>query len=192
MRAAGHVTRERIIAVAKREFARYGLAGARIDRIAGEAQASKERLYAYFGSKQELFAEVSRKWMTHTADDVALSGLDLPGYVGRLFDDYVAHPENARLQLWAELELTDPLADDDPRVVMARAKTAEVRRAQEIGLIDPVWRPTELLAMLTVIAREMALPEHHPQAAVHTTRTVAARREAAVEAARRLVRPQWS
>jgi len=58
MRAAGHATRERIMAAAKAEFSALGFAGARLNRIAAEANASKERLYSYFPSKQKLFEAV--------------------------------------------------------------------------------------------------------------------------------------
>ncbi|MCF8608940.1 TetR family transcriptional regulator [Gordonia sp. HY285] len=184
MRAAGKVTRERIISVAKQEFARYGLAGARVNRIAADSRASKDRLYAYFGSKEELFAEVSRRWASDTAVAVALSGDDLPEYVGRLFDDFVAHPENARLQAWATLEVAEPPRFDDVRMEVVQQKIGEVRRAQSRGVVDRQWDPVELLTMLTVIARYLALPEHNAQ-----TRDAAARRAAAVTAAQRLVTP---
>src|SRR5262249_15209214 len=59
MRASGEATRQRILEAAKREFAQYGLSGARINRIAANAHASKERLYAYFPSKEALFAAVA-------------------------------------------------------------------------------------------------------------------------------------
>ena len=61
MRSAGEATRDRILAAAKDEFATYGLAGARINRIAAQARASKDRLYAYFASKEELFAAVTEQ-----------------------------------------------------------------------------------------------------------------------------------
>src|SRR5690606_38708583 len=48
-------TRERIVAAATAEFSRYGIAGARIERIAKEARTSKERVYAYFRSKEGLY-----------------------------------------------------------------------------------------------------------------------------------------
>ena len=51
-------TRERIFRVAAREFAAKGLAGARIDEIAARARINKERIYAYFGSKEALYREV--------------------------------------------------------------------------------------------------------------------------------------
>jgi AcrR family transcriptional regulator len=48
-------TRQRILDAATREFARYGLGGARVDRIAQRAGANKRMLYYYFGSKDALF-----------------------------------------------------------------------------------------------------------------------------------------
>ena len=48
------------MAAAKAEFSALGFAGARLNRIAAEANASKERLYSYFQSKQNLFEAVTR------------------------------------------------------------------------------------------------------------------------------------
>jgi len=48
-------TRARILDAATREFARYGLGGARVDRIAERAGANKRMLYYYFGDKDGLF-----------------------------------------------------------------------------------------------------------------------------------------
>ena len=48
-------TRRRILAAATDEFARYGLGGARVDRIAARARANKRMLYYYYGSKEALF-----------------------------------------------------------------------------------------------------------------------------------------
>ena len=44
-------TRARIMAAAKAEFSRKGLAGARVDTIAERARINKRMLYHYFGSK---------------------------------------------------------------------------------------------------------------------------------------------
>lgn len=82
MRAAGQATRERILVAAKAEFAQYGIAGARVNRIADAAKASKDRLYAYFAGKDELYAAVTAEWVTQTTDETALDAADLPGYVG--------------------------------------------------------------------------------------------------------------
>ena len=48
-------TREKILGAAVEEFARYGLGGARVDRIAQRAGANKRMLYYYFGDKEGLF-----------------------------------------------------------------------------------------------------------------------------------------
>lgn len=51
-------TKARILAAAKREFAKNGLGGARVDLIAEKAKANKRMIYHYFGSKEGLFQTV--------------------------------------------------------------------------------------------------------------------------------------
>jgi AcrR family transcriptional regulator len=51
-------TKARIMNAAKKEFARNGLGGARVDEIADRAKANKRMIYHYFGSKEDLFREV--------------------------------------------------------------------------------------------------------------------------------------
>lgn len=48
-------TQRRILAAAKKEFARNGLAGARVDKIAERAKTNKRMIYHYFESKEGLF-----------------------------------------------------------------------------------------------------------------------------------------
>ena len=179
MRAAGQATRDRILTAAKAEFAEYGVAGARINRIAAAAQASKDRLYAYFPGKSELYAAVTEQWTRQTTVETALRAVDLPGYAGRLFDHFVAHPENARLQAWAELEP----ADERIQQVLRRTvdpKLAEIRQGQRTGVITAEIAAPMLLRMLTELARTTA---------VHAgpAERIAAQRRAVVLAAHRLV-----
>ena len=51
-------TRAAILAAATQEFARLGLGGARVDRIAARARTNKRMLYYYFGNKEALFRAV--------------------------------------------------------------------------------------------------------------------------------------
>ena len=51
-------TRRAILDAAEIEFADKGLAGARVDIIAGESCANKRMLYYYFGSKEDLYMAV--------------------------------------------------------------------------------------------------------------------------------------
>ncbi|WP_305780771.1 TetR family transcriptional regulator [Nocardia nova] len=182
MRAAGHATRGRILAAAKAEFARYGVAGARINRIAEAANASKDRLYAYFAGKDDLYAAVTEQWATETTAETALDAGDLPSYVGRLFDHYLRNPDNARLQAWAEIERTDiPGADEAIRRAVA-PKIAEIRRGQRAGVITGTFHPLTLLTLLTDLARTSAVHALHDDDAED-------RRAATVLAARRLIAP---
>ncbi|CAM3863830.1 TetR family transcriptional regulator [Nocardiopsis gilva] len=190
MRAQGEATRARILAAAAEEFTVHGVAGARINRIADTAKASKERLYAYFGTKEELFSEVISAEVEQVVEAVPISE-DLPDYVGRLFDYLNADPRRQRVLAWAWLEGSrEQLPEGHPRLDIYRAKVATVRRAQEAGRVDPVWDPYDLLSMLIALASAWLM-------APHDLRTLAAqsapdqgleqRRAAVVEAARRLV-----
>ncbi len=51
-------SRARILAAATFEFARHGLSGGRVDRIAQRARANKRMLYYYYGGKERLFLAV--------------------------------------------------------------------------------------------------------------------------------------
>ncbi|MBO9479131.1 TetR family transcriptional regulator [Shimia sp. R11_0] len=51
-------TRARILLAAKKEFAKSGLGGARVDEIAERANANKRMIYHYFGGKEDLFRAV--------------------------------------------------------------------------------------------------------------------------------------
>jgi AcrR family transcriptional regulator len=190
MRAAGHATRERILVAAKDEFTEYGFAGARLNRIAATARASKERLYSYFASKEQLFEAVVAQWIEDAPYRVALTAEDVPGYVEGLFDNFVADPRGARLQRWIELEAPSGLSDDHLLRRLFRAKLAEVRRGQQAGLIDPSWHPMDLLTLLTETVQSMAASASVISKIVGEERaddSLAERRTAAVEAARRLV-----
>ncbi|APE35161.1 TetR family transcriptional regulator [Nocardia mangyaensis] len=187
MRAAGAATRERILDAAKAEFARYGVAGARINRIAAAARASKDRLYAYFPGKNELYAAVTERWTGEVSAETALSAEDVPAYVGRLFDHFVAHPDNARLQAWADLE---PSGDHVAQALRATLETkhAELRRGQRAGLITADIAAPLLLLMLTDLARTTATRARF--AAEHSgSDQLAAQRAATVLAAQRITAP---
>ena len=51
-------TKSRILDAAKKEFAKSGMGGARVDVIAEKAKANKRMIYHYFVSKEDLFRTV--------------------------------------------------------------------------------------------------------------------------------------
>ncbi|HEY6575112.1 MAG TPA: TetR family transcriptional regulator [Mycobacterium sp.] len=191
MRSAGEATRERILAAAKTEFAERGLAGARINRIATEANASKERLYAYFSSKEALFAAVTERLVLDVTAETGAARGDMAAYVGLLFDNLARNPENARLHDWLLVGRADQ-PESAPQLLAFKRKIDDIREGQESGLIDSTWDPAQLLIMLIEIAKTMAHPQDSLRPLLKGNRRAnsrAARRAAAVEAARKLSAP---
>lgn len=97
-------TRQALLRAARDEFARYGLAGARVDRIAEAAGVNKERIYGLFGSKDKLF-DVIVVEMTREFWEVVqpLAETDPGEYVGKLFDYHNSNPQLLRLLMWEAL-----------------------------------------------------------------------------------------
>ncbi|GAA2077970.1 TetR family transcriptional regulator [Actinomadura alba] len=182
-------TRERIVAAAKEEFARHGIAGARVDRIAKQARTSKERVYAYFRGKDALYAHVAERELTALAEATQMDPADLPGYAGHLFDHFTARPDHYRLITWGRLELTESAANTTgPLQATIARKLDQLRDAQSIGLLDPAWDPVDVLALINQIATTWAgQPEIGAAAADQAAYpSIAARRAALVTAVEHL------
>jgi AcrR family transcriptional regulator len=93
-------TQAAILAAATREFARHGLGGARVDRIAAGARTNKRMLYYYYGGKEALFVAVLEDCYARIRRaENALSLLDVDPLesVRRLveftWNYYLRHPE---------------------------------------------------------------------------------------------------
>ncbi|MFD6529999.1 TetR family transcriptional regulator [Streptomyces sp. NPDC060184] len=182
-------TRDRIVAAATAEFSRYGIAGARIERIARAARTSKERLYAHFRGKEELYATIAAAELAAVAGATRLDPADLPGYAGRVHDYFAAHPERLRLMNWGRLELADgtPPDPDDPMQATVRHKTGQVREAQEAGLLDPAWDPADILMFVNQLAMSwVGQPDLTPVDPDERAAFLAERRAAIVAAVQRL------
>jgi AcrR family transcriptional regulator len=180
--------RGQILDAARAEFARYGLAGARIDRIAQTAHASKERLYAHFGDKETLFREVMSTDFAEFYRAVSLSPAAVPEFVGQIYDLARTRPEHLRMITWARLEgftLDEPQTDGQS---IFDQTIADIERAQADGYVDPAWLPIDLITVLFGIGLAWAhAPE--PDATINDPGEIVRRRGAAVEAARRIVTP---
>jgi len=146
-------TRRRILEAATAEFARYGLGGARIDRIAGRAGANKRMLYYYFGGKDALFLAALEARYTHIREAeraLQLEHLEPRAALDRLvrftWNYYLEHPEFLTLLNSANLHKGRHLRNSkrvqamhSPLVGML---SAVLRRGARAGLfrqgIDPV------------------------------------------------------
>lgn len=141
-------TKRRILAAAGEEFAAYGLAGARVDRIAKNAHANKQSIYMHFGTKEELFDLVVGQGLVDLADATPFDAAALPDYAGALFDLLLARPQVSRLTAWAVLERPTPL---DAEVAAYRTKIEALRDAQDHGLITADHDPVQLMAMIVAL-----------------------------------------
>jgi AcrR family transcriptional regulator len=97
-------SRARILAAAKTEFARKGLAGARVDKIADRARINKRMIYHYFGSKGGLYLTVledAYEGIRSAERALQLEHLDPVTAVTRLVEFtwgyYIRNPEFLRL-----------------------------------------------------------------------------------------------
>ncbi|WP_079102382.1 TetR/AcrR family transcriptional regulator [Streptomyces sp. TP-A0356] len=138
-------TKELILAAATTEFAEYGFAGARIERIAERAGANKRLLYVYFGDKEKLFEAVLERQTAELTQAVPLPDGDLVAFAGARFDYMLAHPEAARLSAWRRFERVQP-SEVEGRTYQERVDV--VAAAQREGRLDATFPAVDLFAMV--------------------------------------------
>ncbi|MCT9108826.1 MULTISPECIES: TetR/AcrR family transcriptional regulator [Streptomyces] len=184
-------TKARLLDAAFTEFATYGIAGARVDRIAEAAGANKRLIYAYFGNKEQLFDEVLRRAMTAGAESVPFDVEDLPGYAAAIFDHLVARPDLMRLRLWKLLERPSATGLEPDAF---RRKATEVADAQQRGELAQGMEPADLLTMVLAAAQAWfwAAEDVGPEEVIQSwsPQRLALHRSAVVEAARRMSEPK--
>ncbi|MFJ8147437.1 TetR family transcriptional regulator [Streptomyces sp. NPDC096048] len=182
-------TKARIFEAAVAAFARYGIAGARIDRIAAEAKANKQLIYAYYGNKSELFASVLEKKMLDLAISVPVDPDDIEGWVDRLMDYHAAHPELLRLLFWEGMEYgTAELPHETERHDHYARKVAAVRDGQARGVITDAIPAPDLLFLLVAMTNWATVVPQMKRILVGGEDADADRLRASIkEAARRIV-----
>ncbi|CAA9499007.1 MAG: Transcriptional regulator, AcrR family [uncultured Rubrobacteraceae bacterium] len=184
-------TRNRILEAAIGEFAAYGLAGARVGRIAGASGANQRSIYVYFESKEGLFNAALQRVIGDLVGAVPLTEDDLPGYAGRMFDYLLEHPEALRMSLWRHLER--PAAGPDAADVYAEKVEAMSRGGS--GPTASGLPPTDLLVLVQGLTSAWLISPQDLLAAdssdPYSADRLSAHRAAVVEAARRLSAPAF-
>ncbi|WP_042159643.1 TetR family transcriptional regulator [Paenibacillus gorillae] len=143
-------TRERILEAAMAEFSAYGIAGARVDRIAKAAGCNKNMIYIYYENKETLFTTILQMHLTRVYDELVFTPEDLPGYAARVFDFTMANPNLMRLMTWFSLEQkTDNPAE---RTAAHNAKVVELTQAQSAGQIGAAFPPNFLLTAIMALS----------------------------------------
>lgn len=142
----------RLLQAATEEFAAYGIAGARIDRIGAAAKVNKAQIYTYFGNKDQLFDIVMDLHVTRVLDDVPFTPGDLPDYAGKLFDYLIANPHQLRLATWNRLERTDGGPGPVRLAASMEQKTAAIAQAQADGSVPGAFGAEDLLTFVLALA----------------------------------------
>jgi AcrR family transcriptional regulator len=141
-------TKKRLMRAAVDEFARYGLAGARVDRIADNAAANKRSIYMHFGTKEELFDKVVADSMLTLAGSLSFDAGDLAAYAGDMFDRLEQWPHIRRLYYWANLERERAI---DAETAQYRQRLTAIQQAQTAGQIRDDIPAAELMAMVIAV-----------------------------------------
>ncbi|WP_066360021.1 TetR/AcrR family transcriptional regulator [Herbidospora mongoliensis] len=175
-------TRARLLDAAYDEFVGRGLAGARVDRIATAAEANKQAIYAYFGSKDALFDAVLDARLRVLADIVPFTPADLPDYAARLFDRFAEDPGLLRLTQWKALEHPDA---SDAELAAHLSKSAEVSEA--LGLDAERGMDALMIALAVAQAWSITPPAIRTLGAPHDDARRARHRAAVIAAVRAYV-----
>jgi AcrR family transcriptional regulator len=163
-------TRQRLLDAALAEFAAYGIAGARVDRIAEAAKSNKAQIYHYYGSKDALFDAVLNAMVAQIIREVPIDVDDLPGYAARLSDGYEKHPEVARLATWYRLERAESQGLLDAIVASNQGKVAAIAKAQKAGKVSSHFAAVDLLGLIVTLSAmwTSSTPEYSELAAKHS------------------------
>ena len=139
-------SRDRIFQAAVDVFADKGPAGARIEEIAQRAEVNKQRIYAYFGSKDALYREVLIEVYSWAADNqrlLALGESDIPAMtrviVDTFFQIHEERPSFWRLLCWENLNGGRSLHATDWQQIRS-AYISHLERLYRVGQERGVFR----------------------------------------------------
>jgi AcrR family transcriptional regulator len=189
---------ERILKAATGEFARYGLGGARVDRIAARAGANKRMLYYYYGNKEDLFLAVLEARYAHIRRaELGLHLLDLDPVQGMrrmvefTWDYYLKHPEFLTLLNSENLHRArhlkrsrDIAAMHSPLIALLRDLLLRGERAGKFRKgVDPVQLYISIAALgyfylsnrhtlSTIFERDLLAPKNKAERLKHMTELV--------------------
>jgi AcrR family transcriptional regulator len=165
-------TKRKILDAATEEFTRFGLAGTRMEAIAARGGVNKERVYNYYGTKQDLFSAVLGQELERIALAVPIDTVGADGiaeFAARCFDYHLEHPELVRLLHWEALERPGEIADEATRTGHYQQKVDAFRRAQDEGVLDPRIAASDMVFMVLALAAWWAAA---PQVAFMVTGTL--------------------
>ncbi|MCC3767129.1 TetR/AcrR family transcriptional regulator [Streptomyces sp. UNOC14_S4] len=149
-------SRALLLDAALEEFARHGLAGARVQDIAARAGVNKQLISYYFGGKDGLYRELQREWAEREAlfaeettpfEEVAVHYLERG----------LADPRPARLAIWRGLAGDEQHTPEEASAIGTDLE--RLRRARERGEISADLDPGFLrLAVMGMVMAPIVMP----------------------------------
>lgn len=140
--------RRDILEIARQEFSRNGLSGARIDLIAERTRTSKQLIYYYFGSKEGLYQavlEMAYAGIREREAQLDLEGLEPQEALRRLvevtFDYDQAHPDFVSLVSMENLHHAQYLEASEAIRGINVVIIKRLREILERGVRQGVFRP---------------------------------------------------
>lgn len=144
---------ERILTAAMQEFATYGYAGARVQRIYKQADVSPRSIYYHFGNKRGLYDAVRERLRKQHFDDFVSGAVDDPLVERLLANLDIAQTTTwqqwSRMLMWETLDGGDGIPPYPEGTVPG--DLLAFRAAQERGEIDPEIDPHVLTLAFTAI-----------------------------------------
>ena len=186
-------SQQAILLAARDEFSRYGLAGARVDRIAERADVNKRLIYYYFSSKDELFLAVLENAYADIREaETRLHLRDMPPAqaIRRLteftWEYYIAHPEfltllnSENLHQGRHLAMSGRVQDMNSPLIQTLAEILERGRGDGLfrGGIDPLQLYVSIAGMAyfylsnnhtlsAIFGRDLMTPKAHHERLSH-------------------------
>ncbi|KGD72799.1 hypothetical protein HA49_11255 [Tatumella morbirosei] len=143
-------SKAKILEAATDEFATWGIAGARVERIARTAGFNKNLIYIYFENKETLFLTVLSTHLTAVYDRLSFRPDDLAGYAAEVFDFAQNNPRIMKLMAWYSLEQqAKGISERGESLVQ---KMAALQQAQAAGQVSDAFPPAFLMTSIMALA----------------------------------------
>jgi AcrR family transcriptional regulator len=126
--------KSKLLAAAIDEFAEFGLAGARIDRIAKRANANKQLIYYYFTDKNGLFDAAVKHMAERFREVRAQIPVEPKSQIAAFFTAAAQDHKLVRLLQWEALAIGEGVAvDEAARTAWVQTGVDGIRKQQATG-----------------------------------------------------------
>jgi len=188
MRRKTEVRREAILDVAEMEFAERGYEGASVSAIAARLGGSKQTLYGYFSSKDELFVEVMSRSISRMVEVVnsdLIDDADTAEILYRFGERYLDSRQRPEFIALVRLAFGEAGRTDVGRMLAERRDANWMAglvgylegkmRGGSLRVADPMVAASQLVALLGAEILEPVILRARPPSSEAETRELAAR-----------------